>query len=122
MPVDVPVVEMRGKAVSVVVLEAVRVGVAVRVPVDVVEMEGVAVSVVVVEAFRVPVGVPVPLPVGVEVVEGVIDGVAEPPHTSPVLHTAAGLPQIKEPLKPEKVAAAPSVEHVAVAPEARVTV
>ncbi len=43
-------------------------------------------------------------------------------HKTPVLHTAAGLPQINEPLKPEKVAAAPSVKQVAVAPEARVTV
>jgi hypothetical protein len=70
----------------------------------------------------VEVGERVPVPVGVEVDEGVIDGVAEPSHTSPVPQTKAGLPQIKEPLKPKKVAAAPSVEHVAVAPEARVTV
>ncbi len=108
----------------------VRVGVSV--PDKVLVPVAVSVVVVVEEVVAEPVPVPVAgpvrvaerlaVPVGVKVDEGVIDGVAEPSHTSPMPHTAAGLPQIKEPLKPEKVAAAPSVEHVAVAPEARVTV
>ena len=49
MRASVDVVEMEGVAVSEVVVEAVRVGVTVRVRVDVVEIEGVAVCVEVLE-------------------------------------------------------------------------
>jgi len=55
--------------------------------------------------------------------EGVAVGVADPGmYTKGTLHTTAGSAQVREPLKPAKVATAPAVVQVAWIPEEVVTV